>query len=148
MTHDHILLCPLNANIRTQRHNEVVKFIQQHINDERLPKVKSAVEGEYGGLKPDLECVIQEKLHLLDVNWCKYDDDQQARFEEKQEKYKHLVDNDPHRVIPIIISYSGIIYEGSARMLNDLLPEIGPEMMYKCIYREIARSWSRAEILT
>ena len=46
------------------------------------------------------------------------------------------------------LSYTGIVYERSARMLNDLLPEIGPETLYNEIYREIARSWSRAEILT
>ena len=33
-------------------------------------------------------------------------------------------------------------------MLNDLLQEIGSETLYKQIYREIARSWLRAEILT
>lgn len=85
---------------------------------------------------------------MLDVNWCNKEESQEARFEGKQEKYRRFVGDNPNRVIPVIISYTGIVYEESARMLNDLLPEIGPETLYKQIYREIARSWSRAEILT
>ena len=33
-------------------------------------------------------------------------------------------------------------------MLNELMPEIGAEQLYKCIYREIAKSWKFAENLT
>ena len=38
---------------------------------------------------------------------------------------------DPNRVIPIIISYTGIVYESFVHMFNDLLPDIGPETLYK-----------------
>jgi len=44
--------------------------------------------------------------------------------------------------------YNGTIFDKSAQLLNELLPEIGPETLYKQIYREIAKSWSRAELLT
>jgi hypothetical protein len=33
-------------------------------------------------------------------------------------------------------------------MMIDLLPELRPSIMYKAIYREIAKSWANAENLT
>ena len=81
----------------------------------------------------------------LDLIFCKNDDDVEKRSEEK---YRHLVDDNPNRVIPVIILYNGTIFDKSAQLINKLLPEIGPETLYKQIYREIAKSWSRVELLT
>ena len=60
---------------------------------------------------PDLEIRIHQQKYLLDVNWCKYEEDLQTRFDEKQEKYRKFVGDNPNRVIPVIITYNGIVYE-------------------------------------
>ena len=51
-------------------------------------------------------------------------------------------------IIPIVINYNGIINRKSAEMLDRLLEEVRPPVLYKAIYREIGKSWASAENLT
>ena len=86
---------------------------------------------------------------MLDVSWVGTDGDPVSRFNEKIKKYSstyQLVS--PENIIPLIINYDGIILKQSAELLYKHLKEIKPEVLYKIIYREIAKSWYFAENLT
>ena len=98
--------------------------------------------------KPDLEFYLNNQRHLLDVSWVGTDGDPVLRFNEKIKKYSstyQLVS--PENIIPLIINY-GIILKQSAELLDKHLKEIKPEVLYKIIYREIAKSWYFPENLT
>jgi hypothetical protein len=73
-----------------------------------------------------------------------------TRFERKIEKYLHTpgIAGNREQIILIIISYSGILFRKSAELLDNLIEEIKPPMLYKVIYREIAMAWKYAENLT
>jgi hypothetical protein len=76
--------------------------------------------------------------------------DENTRFEGKIEKYLHTpgITGNREQIIPIIISYSGILFRKSAELLDNLREEIKPPMLYKVIYREIAMVLKSAENLT
>ena len=99
--------------------------------------------------KPDLEFYMNNERYLLDVSWVHTSNDLETRFNEKIKKYSttyNLVSEE--NIIPLIISYDGIILQKSAELLDKHLKEIRPEVLYKIIYREIAKSWYYAENLT
>ena len=50
--------------------------------------------------------------------------------------------------MPIIIGYDGVLFEESARLIDELFVEIGAGAFYKVIYREIGKAWSQALDIT
>ena len=50
-----------------------------------MPKVVCVAENNMNGdrAKPDLEIKVNGERYLIDVNFCKNDDDVEKRFEEK-----------------------------------------------------------------
>ena len=105
--------------------------------------------------KPDLEFQMNGKRYLIDVSFVNERDseketDQNARFEGKILKYLNNpgIAGNREQIIPIIISYSGILFRKSALLLDNLIEEIKPPMLYKVIYREIAMAWKYVENLT
>jgi hypothetical protein len=71
-------------------------------------------------------------------------------FEGKIEKYLHTpgIAGNREQIIPSIISYSRILFRKSDALLDKLIEEIKPPMLYKVIYKEIAMAWKYAENLT
>jgi len=66
-TPDHYIVCQINHNTASLRHNNVVKAIANLISENKKCKVVCVAENnqESSGLKPDLEC---GKRHLIDEN--------------------------------------------------------------------------------
>eukprot|EP00703_Trepomonas_sp_PC1_P000390 JAP96216.1 Putative reverse transcriptase/endonuclease [Trepomonas sp. PC1] len=145
---DHIITCDQNNFATMIRHDKIVEFLVKNINRDRKPLIV-CVENQNKHnslLKPDLECIVQGKRVLLDVSFVRHEKDMERRFNEKVEKYINLDGiHSVEQIYPIIISYNGTLFEKSARLLQDNLPEIGASVFYKAIYREIANAWLRAD---
>jgi hypothetical protein len=87
---------------------------------------------------------MNDKRYLIDVSFVNENSEketnQNARFEGKIYKYFHIlgIAGNIEQIIPIIISCSGILFRKSLALLDNLIEEIKPPMLYKVIYREIA----------
>ena len=52
----------------------MIKFFQQNIDRKKYAKVVCVANGNFDGLKPDLEMKIKGTRYLVDVNWCYKDE--------------------------------------------------------------------------
>ena len=129
--------CPRTWSARTKRHDGICKFLESILLKKDLKNLRETPfrvgKDKQEGLKPDLIVAVDGVAQIMDVTVVSDCDDKgmMMAYRNKREKYqredlmKSVMESLPGtrtaNVLPIVLSYRGIILRKSAEHMTNIL---------------------------